>query len=163
MDANAVGKTHAEVDRAYLAGLIDGDGCIMANIERHSEKKFGFRVRLSLKITQKDRKLLLFLAKKYGMGRIRFNKKDTVYETCDWIVLNRSDLKVIFNLIKPYTKTKHRQIVLAERIVNYSDATIKGLMQQARLADSLARHNVRSKGRRKNFASMIKARVSSND
>ena len=42
MRANAVGKECAEVDRAYLAGLIDGDGAIMAIIEPHSEKKFRF-------------------------------------------------------------------------------------------------------------------------
>ena len=52
MKANAVGKISNEAGRAYLAGLIDGDGAIMATIEKHSEKKIGFRVRLEIKITQ---------------------------------------------------------------------------------------------------------------
>lgn len=155
MNANAVGKMHAEVDRAYLAGLIDGDGCIMATIEKHREKKFGFRVRLSMKITQKDSRLLSFLAKKYGVGRIRLNRKGGDYETCDWIILNKKDLSAMFQLILPYTKTKHKQIVLAQKILKLSDATKQGLMKQARLADTLSKFNVRSKNRRKNYAAMI--------
>ena len=38
-----VGKTIPEVQKAYLAGFIDGDGAIMALIERHPAK----RVRVS--------------------------------------------------------------------------------------------------------------------
>ena len=48
-----MGRILSEADRAYLAGLIDADGAIMASIEKHREKKFGFRVRVTLKITQK--------------------------------------------------------------------------------------------------------------
>jgi len=36
-EVNPVGKPVSEVDRAYLAGLLDGDGAIMAVIERHSQ------------------------------------------------------------------------------------------------------------------------------
>jgi len=68
MNASAVGKIDVEVKRAYLAGFIDGDGCIMATIERHSEKKFRFRVRVELKITQKESKLLRRLAKEFRIG-----------------------------------------------------------------------------------------------
>ena len=147
---------HAEVDRAYLAGLIDGDGCIMAVIERHGEKKFGFRVRVSIKITQKDENLLSFLLRRYGVGRIRNNRKGTDQSTFDWIVLNRKDIMSILDLIAPYTKTKCKQVMLARKILNLSDATRLGLMKMARLADSLSKFNVRSRNRRKNYASMIK-------
>jgi hypothetical protein len=34
-----VGKKYSKVDCAYLAGLIDGDGAIMAIIEPHNVKK----------------------------------------------------------------------------------------------------------------------------
>ena len=36
-----VGKTIPEVHKAYLAGFIDGDGAIMALLERHAAKRFG--------------------------------------------------------------------------------------------------------------------------
>ena len=41
-----VGKTIPEVNKAYLAGFLDGDGAIMALLERHPAKRFGFRVRV---------------------------------------------------------------------------------------------------------------------
>ena len=148
----------AEVDRAYLAGLIDGDGCIMATIERHSEKKFGFRVRISVKITQKESNLVSSLAKQFGMGKIRRNRT-----TFDWVIRNKDDVLKILNVINPYTKSKIKQVMLARRILSSSDATEQGLIKMARLADSLARFNVRSKERRTNFVSMIKAPISSND
>ena len=68
MNASAVGKECSEVERAYLAGLIDGDGAIMAVIEPHNEKKFRFRVRIELKITQKDRESLDFIPLILGCG-----------------------------------------------------------------------------------------------
>ena len=46
-----MGKILSEVERAYLAGLIDGDGGIMALIEHHKEKKFRFRVRIEMRLT----------------------------------------------------------------------------------------------------------------
>ena len=155
MNASAVGKINVEVDRAYLAGLIDGDGCIMAHIEKHSEKKFGFRVRVSVKITQKESLLLNLLAKKYKVGKVRANRKGTVWQTHDWIVLNRTDVSTILETIFPYTNTKRKQIAIARQILNLSDATRQGLIKMARLADTLSKFNVRSKNRRKNFASMI--------
>ena len=42
---NTVGKIPSEIDFAYIAGFIDGDGAIVAWIERHREKKYGFRIR----------------------------------------------------------------------------------------------------------------------
>ena len=58
MKVDPVGKTLSEVNRAYLAGFLDGDGAIMACIERHPEKRFRFRVRINIKISQKGDKIL---------------------------------------------------------------------------------------------------------
>lgn len=163
MKASAVGKMYSEVSRAYLAGLIDGDGAIMATIEKHSEKKFKFRVRLQIKITQKENNLLYFLAKEYKVGILRTNRKGTKNQTFDWIVLDKKDIAFFLELIAPYTRTKSKQIVLAKKILEISDATKQGLMKMARLADSLSKFNVRSKSRRKNYAIMVKEHISSND
>ncbi len=150
MKANTVGKISNEVDRAYLAGLIDGDGAIMATIEKHSEKKFGFRVRLEIKITQKEAKILLILRKKYQVGRVAANRT-----TYDWIIRDRSDVQTILNFISPYSLAKQQQIKLALRILDSNIQTKADLIGVARLADALSRFNVRSKNRRKNYASMI--------
>ena len=150
MKANTVGKISNEADRAYLAGLIDGDGAIMATIEKHSEKKFGFRVRVEIKITQKEAKVLLFLRNKFRIGRVAENRS-----TYDWVIRDRADVRNMLNFISPYSLAKQKQIKLAIQILNMNIQTKADLIRMARLADALSRFNVRSKNRRKNYASMI--------
>src|SRR3989344_3526388 len=105
MKASAVGKVGVEVKRAYLAGLIDGDGCIMATIERHHEKKFGFRVRVEVKITQKESELLKSLAQEFKIGRVSRNNKPSVdYATHDWIIRDKKHVIQILEYIEPYTR-----------------------------------------------------------
>lgn len=151
MKANTVGKNYYEADVAYLAGLIDGDGAIMACIEKHSEKKFGFRVRVSVKVTQKEKTLVTFLWKLHKMGRVRQNRT-----TYDWIVLDQKDVLKLLGMIEPYSKSKTRQIRLAKMIIDVKIINKNDLMKVAKYADALSRFNVRSKNRRMNYASMIK-------
>jgi len=158
MNANAVGKKFAEVERAYLAGLIDGDGCIMATIEKHREKKFGYRIRIELKVTQKESNLLEWLFQRYQRGRVTQNRS-----TFDWIVRDKIDARYLLEFIRPYTKSKREQVDIALQILAMSDSTRAQLLKMARLADALSKFNVRSKNRRKNYATMIKADFSSND
>ena len=164
MKVNAVGKISVEVRRAYLAGFIDGDGCIMATIERHGEKKFGFRVRIEIKITQKESGLLNTLCKEFKIGCVSKNRRiDSDYMTHDWIIRDKSHAIEILEYIKPYSRLKQKQITLALRILKREILTYKDLITNARLADTLSKWNVRSKNRRKNFATMIQTRISSND
>ena len=164
MNASAVGKMSAEAKRAYLAGLVDGDGCIMATIERHSEEKFGYRVRVEFKITQKDNKLLKVLNREFKVGCVSCNNKHNIeYTTHDWIVRTKADVEFILEYIKPYIQTKNKQINCALRILRRPVVTHRDLMINARLADTLSKYNVRSKNRKKNFSTMIKAFISPND
>ena len=41
-----------DLSEAYIAGFLDGDGAVSAIIERHPEKKYGFRVRVCLDFYQ---------------------------------------------------------------------------------------------------------------
>ena len=73
MNAGAVGKNYSEVKLAYASGFIDADGAIMACIEKHSEKKFGFRVRVVLKVSQKEIFIIKWFLKTFGpYGTILF-------------------------------------------------------------------------------------------
>jgi len=158
MRANAVGKKCAEVDRAYCAGLIDGDGAIMALIEPHNEKKFRFRVRIELKVTQKHRRSLEFLPRLLGCGLVRANKT-----THDWITRDQQEIARVLSMICPYSRTKKRQIDIALKILQTPIRSEADLLRVARLADALSRFNVRSENRRKNHVTMIQAHLSSND
>ena len=158
MKVNVVGKEFSEVELAYLAGFIDADGAIMATIEKHQEKKFGFRVRITVKITQRDVCILEYFLQQFQVGYVRKNRT-----TFDWLIRSQKDVKVILNLLKPYLKSKSKQAVLAETILNIEIVSQDDLVEAANLADSLSRFNVRSQGRRKNYVSMIQESFSRND
>ncbi len=151
MKVNPVGKRLSEVERAYIAGFLDADGAIMATIERHKEKKFGFRIRVVVKATQSNPKILLWLQRKCHCGLVRKNR--TVY---DWLVRNQIEIKELLTVLQPYFKIKNRQTAKALRLLSGVINSPKELMTAARLADTLARLNVRSKNRRTNHATMIK-------
>ncbi len=158
MKVNPVRKTLSEVNKAYLAGLLDGDGAIMACIERHPEKKFRFRVRLGIKISQNDDKVLKWCRIITGFGGIRHNR--TQYE---WQSLDQKEIRNFLKLLLPYIRVKKKQAKLAVKIIDTEIKTLSVLIKVAQLADTLAKLNVRSKGRRKNFATMIQESVSPND
>jgi len=158
MRVNTVGKKFFEVELAYLAGFLDADGCIMATIEKHQEKKFGFRVRLTLKISQADRKILNYFISYYKIGYIRKNRT-----TFDWVIRDQKKVKDFLQILLPYLKVKRKQAQKALQISNTRIRELNDLIKVASLADSLSRLNVRSKNRRKNFVSMIKENFSRND
>src|SRR3989344_9031644 len=158
MNASAVGKECSEVERAYLAGLIDGDGAIMAIIEPHNEKKFRFRVRIELKVTQKYRKDLLCMTEILGCGKIRTN-----LTTCDWVTRDQKEILQILSYIRPYSRMKRWQIDIAREIIETPIREFRDLKRVAQLADTLSKFNVRSKNRRRNYAAMIQEHISSND
>ena len=154
----SVGKECSEVDRAYIAGLIDCDGAIMAVIESNKEKKFGFRVRVIVKITQKNPKLLKWVYEQLQVGIVRKNRT-----TFDWIVRDQQHCTQILILISKYIQGKDAQVRLALEILNSKIVSIQDLQHIARLADTLSGFNVRSSGRRVNYASKIQEHASSND
>ena len=152
-------KILSEVNKAYISGLLDGDGAIMACIEKHAEKKFGFRIRIYIKISQNDYKILNWCKSITSLGNIRNIKNDEF----EWIIKNQENAKSLLDSLIPYLKIKKRQAKLAQKILNTEIKTIKNLLKNAELSDTLSKLNVRSQGRRKNFAAMIQESISPND
>ena len=152
-------KILSEANKAYISGLLDGDGAIMACIEKHAEKKFGFRVRIYIKISQNDCKILNWCKSVTGLGRIRAVRNNGH----EWIIRNQEDAKILMKALTLYLKVKNKQSRLALKILNTEIKTVKNLFKVAKLADALSKLNVRSKGRRKNFMTMIQENISPND
>lgn len=153
-----MGKILSEVERAYIAGLIDADGAIMALIERHSEKKFKFRVRIEMRLTQKEPYILKWIRSKLLIGKVRTNRT-----TFDWLTREQNEIRNLLELLLPFMKIKNKQARLALKIIDASIRSKKDLLRVARLADALAVNNPRSRGRRKNFATMVEGSISPND
>ncbi len=148
----------SEADRAYLAGLIDADGAIMASIEKHREKRFGFRVRVILKITQKNLRVLRWVHDRLSVGYISQNRT-----TYDWVVKTQKEALYVLKLVKKYLKGKSKQAQIAMEILHFRIFSREDLIRVARLADSLASFNPRSRSRRKNYASKIEESIPRND
>lgn len=163
MRAHAVGKKCSEVERAYIAGFLDADGAVMACIEAHKEKRFGFRVRVALKITQHDRKILDWIQHAVGAGIVRANRFGDTRQTFDLHIRDRIQVQGILQMLMPYLRVKATQARMALQILNREVVFPHDLIRSARIADSLSRLNVRSKNRRKNFAAKIQEHFSSND
>ncbi len=158
MKVNAVGKRFSEINRAYLAGLLDADGAIMATIEWHPEKKFRYRVRVTIQLTQHDREILDWIVRKLRRGYVHKNRT-----TFDWLIRNQLLAKEVLILLLPHLKVKKNQAKIAIKILNGQIERFADLLKIARWADALSKLNVRSKNRRKNFTAMIQENPSSND
>src|SRR5262245_31694862 len=154
LEVNPVGNPLSEVDRAYLAGFLDGDGAIMALIEKHTEKRFGFRVRIEVNVTQFHEGDVAWLPAHTGVGYIRRN-----LETYQWIVRDQRAVKWLLDMVQPFTRCKRNQVALAIEILAHPIQSKDDLIQVAKLADALSKFNVRSRNRRKNHAAMIEESV----
>jgi hypothetical protein len=153
-----VGKTIPEVHKAYLAGFIDGDGAIMALLERHPSKRFGFRVRVWVKATQLRQSDVSWLCKELGIGRVQAG-----HGCWEWLVKDQSHARWLLEAIRPFARVKARQVELALAILEHGIDSVDDLQQHAQWADALSLLNVRSRGRRQNTAAMIQEIVSRND
>jgi hypothetical protein len=153
-----VGKTIPEVQKAYLAGFIDGDGAIMALLERHPAKRFGFRVRIWVKATQLRQHDVAWLRDELGVGQVRPSR------ACwEWLVKDQSDARWLLEAIRPYARVKAQQITIALEILENRIDSIDDVRHLANWADTLSALNVRSRGRRQNTAAMVQGFVSRND
>ncbi len=158
-----MGKSCSEVELAYIAGFLDADGAIMALIEKHTEKRFGFRVRVILKFTHHDREVLDWMQKKLGVGLVRAHRPNTDKQTFDLHIRNQEHVHAVLQLLNAHIRVKKQQTKIAIQILEIPVISKKDIIKIADLADTLSGFNVRSKNRRQNYAIKIKEHLSRND
>ena len=158
-----VGKTIPEVHKAYLAGFIDGNGAMMALIDRHPTRRFGCRVRIWVKATQLRQSDVVWLRNEPGFGQVRASR------ACwEWLgqtpvastMASSSDSTIC---ARQSTPDRYRFADPATQILQHRIESIDDLYQVADWTDALSALNVRSRGRRQNTAAMIQGFVSRND
>lgn len=141
---------------AWLAGLIDGDGCICISMSLHHYKgtpSFRFNPTVAIKLHERDGDVLRDIALTTGLGRIYdLRWHGSPRPMVNWQTTNLKDLIACLTMVRPYLRIKK---VIAERCLeaceillsrkNLAAAKTKGersydlatVLQVARIATSL--------------------------
>jgi len=108
------GKNIIPEEAAYIAGFVDGDGSINAQIMRRPDYTLKFQIRVSITFFQKVERywFLLFLKKKLGIGSCR-KRNDGMGE---YIIVGKQSVLQILDILRPYLRIKKRQAILITSI-----------------------------------------------
>ena len=137
---------------AYIAGFLDGDGCIMAQLVRRKDYLYGYQIRLSIVFYQKDkyRSHLEWLKSQLKCGYIR-NRNDQMTE---YTIVGIKDVAKTLRKLLPHLHLKKDLTKLILQIAKIPrKPNPKQLLNYAKLVDASAKFNYSKK--RKNWASTI--------
>lgn len=115
--------TLSDVDRAYAAGIIDGEGCIRITT-RGLRGGTGFRQgqrTLMVEVTNTDHGMIQWLRQRFG-GSVSYFKENAELnrrERWHWRIAANKALYVL-DAIWPYIRTKRRQAKLGRRFQRYA-------------------------------------------
>lgn len=100
---------------AYIAGFLDGDGCLLAQLIRRNDYRYGYQIRVSIYFYQKTKRqwILLWLKKKLKYGTFR-QRKDGMSEYC---IVGAQPVQKILNLLCPKLRLKHKLCKLILTII----------------------------------------------
>lgn len=94
---------------AYLAGMIDGEGCIHIHRPSNSHRP---RARVRLQVSQKKREVLDVLAARAGVGKVYriVPKGKGRTPTHVWVVNRQRDVWPLLDLVEPYLIVKRDRL-----------------------------------------------------
>lgn len=100
---------------AYIAGFLDGDGCINAQIVRRADYKLKYQIRVSITFFQKTKFywFLIKLNKLLDCGTLR-QRPDNMSE---YTIVGVSNVEKILFLLKPYILLKQPQTKLLLELI----------------------------------------------
>lgn len=132
-------------DLIYIAGFLDGDGCIMAQLITRPDYKLGFQIRLTVQFTQSSKREIYLQKLKdiLGIGYIRNRNRVNIgaspqlggltnrltsdgsnYQTnglinpvCDYIITEPKNVYMFLKEIQPYLRMKQKQANLVLTII----------------------------------------------
>ena len=155
------GKTFMnDEEKSYIAGFLDGDGSIMAQLVRRKGYKLGFQIRTSIVFYQKSnhQDFLLWLKKQLDYGYIR-HRKDGMTE---YTIVGMEQVKNVLILLHPFLHLKKelaRDVIkLIELHPSKTKMTQEKLVQLSYLVDKTALYNYSKK--RTNVSSTVIAFLS---
>jgi len=143
-----------DLERAYIAGFLDGDGCIMFQLVRRKDYIFGYQVRASIVFYQKikNKQILAWLKSKLNFGYIR----DRNDEMTEYTIVGKNYVMEILHMLYPYLRLKRNHAKVAFEIEKKwpKKFSQKNLLAIGKLVDKFKELNYSKK--RKNTSLTIK-------
>ena len=140
---------------AYIAGFLDGDGCVMAQLVRRKDYIYGYQIRTSVVFYQKSRNqwILQWLKDRINIGYIR-HRKDGMTE---YSIVGLREVVSVLNILLPYLRLKKE---LAEQVIRLigehpKRMTPGKLIRMSKLVDATAQFNYSKK--RTNTSKTVRA------
>lgn len=107
-----------EIQKAYLAGVVDGEGCIGINKTRNKSVRHKhpyYQVRLRIAMTTEEP---IKSIESWCGGIVSLTKRKGSHKPIyEWFLLNDKAITVL-KIIKPYLKVKQKQVEVA---INFRD------------------------------------------
>lgn len=138
-------KTIFLLDLVYIAGFLDGDGSIFAQLVRSKDYKWGFTVRVTVLFTQPTKRIAFLnqLLETIGVGYIRTKGKANA-SVSDYVITDVSHVYQLLVQLQPFLKIKQKQANLVIRLIEQMPLAKKSkdvFIQQALLVDQIAALN----------------------
>ena len=132
-------------EKAYIAGFLNGDGCIMAQLVRRKDYIYGYQIRTSIVFYQKTihQDILSWLKQKLNYGYIR-HRKDGMTE---YTIVGLREVQEMLGLLYPFLRLKK---VLAKSMLELIKShpkkmSPKELLRLSLLVDKTAKFNYSKK------------------
>lgn len=147
-----------EVQKAYIAGFLDGDGSIIAQFVRKNDYILGFQIRMSAHFIQKMKRIhfLQDLFNEIGLGVVR-DRGDGIAE---YNIVGAKTLEPFLKAILPYLRIKKKQANLVLKIIEQLPSTKNNqekFLETCLLVDQVA--NLNDSKNRSITADVVKAHL----
>ena len=108
-----------KITSAYLAGFVDGEGCVRINRHKCGWTKLGYRFEPYLDITNTDKQQLLDIQRTLSAGTVRAKKMyhSNRKQGYVWTVYGNTASAILQKLL-PFLRIKRRQ---AELLISYAN------------------------------------------
>ena len=134
--------------KAYIAGFLDGDGCIMFQNVYRKDYVFGYQIRASVVFYQKTkhRQHLDWLNTLFSVGYVR-ERNDGMTE---YTIVGLEPVMKVLEQLEPHLRLKKSHVQLARNIMEilsprYSRITPEKLLKASRLVDKFTGINYSKK------------------
>ena len=110
--------------RAYLAGLIDGEGCICISKNHPVDKRGKIRrthvqYNLELTITNTNLSIIRWLSKYAEGRRVTKGRRKAQWKTAhNWRATSRDHLKLLLDSVRPFLQAKKKQAKIADSFIS---------------------------------------------